>query len=880
MKTSSQMRRAFLDFFVSRGHTLRPSAPLVPQGDATLMFNSAGMVPFKPYFLGQKKDLKRATSCQRCFRTTDIERVGTTLRHLTFFEMLGNFSFGDYFKAEAIPSAWEFLTKDMALDPKLLHPTVYEDDDEALSLWKKQPLVNQPVKLGAESNFWNMGPTGPCGPCSEIYIDLGAARSCGEKTCAVGCDCDRYLEIWNLVFMQFDRQEDGSLKPLPGKNIDTGMGLERLAFAAQGKASPFDTDLFSPIVMKAAHLIGVEPGRSPETALAFRVIADHARAATMLMAEGLIPSNVERGYVLRRLIRRALRYGQLLGHGRPFLHELVPTVSGIFAETYPAVGEAASQVASTLKAEEEKFLETLEHGERELKALLDKTSGALSGEQAFRLYETFGFPLELTKEICAGRGLSVDEAGYAASAARAAEVARASWKGSGQAMIDSSIASLQTEFTGYESLQEETTVVAVQERGADSVVVLEKTPFYPEGGGQVGDEGQILSQDGRTVLAKVIDTQKQGTAILHIARLTKPGAIGATDRVIARVDAVRRAYIAPHHTGTHLLNEALRRVLGAHVRQAGSYVGADKLRFDFTHPQALDPELLKKIETIVADEIEKGEKVETRVLPVEKVKEFGATTLLGEDYGAQPRFVLIGARGWQDPKDRFSLELCGGTHCKTTSEIAAFKIVRESSVASGVRRIEALAGKAVADFERVRRQEDEQAVSQLVARERELLDEVSALGGRADESPAPARTAPRLRAREKELKELIARLKAKKLAAVGDAGRTTLEVNGLKVCVQRLEGADPKSLRGLSDKVKAELGSGLVFLAAPGEGKLSFILTATPDLAAKGVDAARIAKAFAAANGGSAGGRADFAQGGAVDRDWEALIRDLAGRIS
>ncbi|MBI5883314.1 MAG: alanine--tRNA ligase, partial [Elusimicrobia bacterium] len=452
---SAAIRQSYLDFFASRGHAVRPSTPIVPQGDATLMFNSAGMVPFKPYFLGLKTDLSRAASCQKCFRTTDIDRVGHTIRHLTFFEMLGNFSFGDYFKEESIPWAWEFLTKTMGLDPKRLHPSVFKDDDEALGLWKKLGVPNAPTRLGEDSNFWNMGPTGPCGPCSEIYFDRGIPCSLGNPSCAAGCDCDRYIEVWNLVFTQFDRQTDGSLKPLPRKNIDTGMGLERLAFVTQGKASPFDTDLFSPIVTAAAGLLKASPEADPQSGLAFRIIADHARAIVFLMSEGIIPSNVERGYVLRRLIRRAVRYGQLLGHKGPFLHGLIKPAVGIFQGVYPGIADAAANIAGTLKMEEERFLSTLEAGERELSAVLGQAGKVLPGARAFALYETFGFPLELTREICASRGVSVDEKGYKEASEAASELARSSWKGSGVKIKfeDAELSAAATVFTGYDALE-------------------------------------------------------------------------------------------------------------------------------------------------------------------------------------------------------------------------------------------------------------------------------------------------------------------------------------------------------------------------------------------------------------------------------------------
>jgi alanyl-tRNA synthetase len=874
MTNSTGLRRKYLDFFKSRGHTVCASTPLIPQGDASLMFNSAGMVPFKPYFLGLKKDLSRAASCQKCFRTTDIDRVGMTLRHLTFFEMLGNFSFGDYFKAEAIPWAWEFLVKDMGIDAALLHPTVFKDDDEAAALWSKLALKNPVGRLGEDSNFWAMGPTGPCGPCSEIYFDRGARFACASPSCAPGCDCDRYIEIWNLVFTQFDRQGDGSLKPLPRKNIDTGMGFERLAFVAQGQPSPFDTDLFTPIVEKAAGILNTAPDRSPETALAFRVIADHARAATMLMSEGVIPSNVERGYVLRRLIRRAVRYGQLLGCAEPFLFKLVPAVLEIFRGTYPEIAPAQDQVVTSLKMEESRFIETLAAGERELKALLEKTSGVLPGDQAFKLYDTFGFPLELTKEICGGRGLKVDEEGFAKAKEEASEVARASWKGSGEKdFLAEGLGSHKTEFTGYERLSEKTKVLAARFQGGAGIVVLERTPFYAEGGGQIGDTGELRSADGRVVLAEVIDTQKnEKTTVLMV----KGAGPGPGDEVLAEVDVQRRRRIMPHHTATHLLNQALRAVLGVQIRQAGSYVDDKRLRFDFTHPKALTSEELHRIEGIVNDEIRKAHRVDTREMPPAEAVQHGAVTLLGEDYGYKARAVLIGPKGWDDAHSRFSLELCGGTHVSNTAEIETFKIVKESSVAAGIRRIEAVAGPAASEWVTRKAEAHKQLLAGLVAKQDELLRSIRALDGEA--GPSSEREETALRAHIKHLDNMLTGLKARKLSDT-TAGRQVLEAKGIKLCVQKLEGADPKSLRGVSDKVKAELGSGAVFLAAAHAGKLSFVLAATPDLTDKGFDAGALAKKFAAAHGGSAGGRADFAQGGLPEADWDQLVASLSGLL-
>ncbi len=861
MKTSSQLRSGYLDFFVKNGHTLKASAPIVPQGDATLMFNSAGMVPFKPYYLGLKTDLKRATSSQKCFRTTDIERVGTTLRHMTFFEMLGNFAFGDYFKQEAIFWAWEYLTKECGLDPKRLYPTVFKEDDEAVELWRKVGAPNAAVRLGEDTNFWNMGPTGPCGPCSEIYYDLGPEFASGKDD-FVGGDGDRYIEIWNLVFTGFDRQPDGSLKPLARPCIDTGMGLERLAFCVQGTKSPFHTDLFAPIVDKAAEIIGADP-KDPKHALGFRVIADHARAATMLMSEGIIPSNVERGYVLRRLVRRAARYGQLMGFDRPFLHFLVPAAIEIFAPGYPELRAASEQVQAVMKTEEAKFLETLHAGEGELAKALEKSGKTLSGEAAFRLYETFGFPLEMTREIAGAKGVAVDEAGFKAAQDKAVEIARASWKGSGEKNMTALVSTApKTEFLGYTTTETKAKVVA----STVGMAAFDKTSFYAEGGGQVGDTGDIISADGRNVLARVLDTQKQNDIFVHLLEASTTIPLGT--EVILRVDAERRARIKPHHTATHLMSEALKRVLGGNIRQAGSYVGPDKLRFDFTHAQALTPEQIKKVESIVNDEIKAAHPVVPQVHPVSKVAEFGATTLLGEDYGSDPRFLLIGPKGWSEPKNRFSLELCGGVHVDNTAEILAFKIVKESSASSGVRRIEAIAGKAVEEHAASLLSAKLKADNEATAKAEALAASIRELGGKADASEGL-----------KSLENKLGQLKSTKLAAQAEAGKKIVEVKGVKLVLQRLDGADPKSLRGLSDKLKAEVGSGLVFLAAPGEGKLSFVLAATPDMAAKGVDAAKIAKAFAAAHGGSAGGRADFAQGGAADGDWDKTVESLTALI-
>ena len=884
MKTSAELRQSYLDFFAKRGHPIVPSAPLVPHGDQSLMFNSAGMVPFKPYFLGIKKDLSRATSCQKCLRTTDIDRVGATARHLTFFEMLGNFSFGDYFKAETIAWAWEFLTKEAGLDPKRLYPTVFKDDAEALGLWKKQGTPNAPSLLGEDTNFWDMGPTGPCGPCSEIYFDRGEALGCGKPGCAPGCDCDRYLEVWNLVFTQFDRQPDKSLLPLPRRNIDTGMGLERLALVVQSADSAFGTDLFKPILDKLAGIIA-ENSLYPSDlqrltqGAPYRIIADHVRAAVMLMAEGLIPSNIERGYVLRRLIRRAARYGRLLGASEPFLYKLVPQVAEVFSQAYPDVSTAAETVAGALQAEEERFAQTLESGEKELERLLERAGKTLAGEAAFKLYDTFGFPLELTREIAAARGTAVDEAGFRRAEEKAAETARASWKGSGaKAAIVGWEGRFRTEFTGYHSLEEKASVAAFEPKSGarPAVLILDKTPFYPEGGGQVGDTGKILSADGKITLARVTDTQKQGEAVFHVLEDENAKALAPGAAVVARVDAERRARVVPHHTATHLLNAVLRRRLGSHVRQAGSYVGPDKLRFDFTHPKSLGPEILRQIEQDINAEIAKAHTVWTKEDSVDKAREYGAVTLLGEDYGARPRFVLVNAEGWSAPQERFSLELCGGTHAKNTADILAFRILKESSVSAGVRRIEAVAGAAALEYADARAREDAAARIEILARTREYLAQIKTEGGKAELSLREEAGLDALREQERKIKDALAGLKAKRIAKAAQSKTVVLEKTRATLRLERLEGADPKSLRGLADKGTTDIGSGLAFIASAHEGKISFVLAATPDLVAKGFDASKIAKALALARGGSAGGRAEFAQGGMADGEWDGVAQELA----
>ena len=912
------LRDAFLTYFDRKAHHITASSPLVPEGDPSLLFTSAGMVPFKPNFLGQKSGTDRATSCQKCFRTTDIERVGTTIRHLTFFEMLGNFSFGDYFKDEAIHYCWDFLTRTAGLDPKRLHPTVFKDDDAAERLWQKQGVPNKPIRLGEDTNFWAMGPTGPCGPCSEIYYDLGPEAGSGPAD-TVGGDGDRYIEVWNLVFMQFDRQPGGALKPLPKRNIDTGMGLERLTMVVEGKASPFQTGLFDPIRKAAADIIGV-PAPSPrgaaaaseaEVVMAYRIIADHVRASVMLSAEGIIPSNVERGYVLRRLIRRASRYGRLLGAKDPFLHLLVGPALDIFKTQYPELHAARQQVEETLKAEEERFLETLENGERELGELLAHNPKYLSGAAVFKLKETYGFPLELTREICLRRGVAIDEEGYASAEAAAVTLSQKKPDVSPdllsapyQGILEAN-PGLRCEFSGYRKLDEMTQIVALMRHvktesgvrietgprtelspGDDGEVLLLRTPFYPEGGGQVGDQGALLDDIHQTkVLAKVHDTQKPLPQLI-VHRVTAQRTLRVGMRLHAAVNPETRRTTAYHHTATHLLNEALRRVLGPGVRQAGSLVSPDRLRFDFTHPKSMTKEQLTELESIVNGAIAEDLPVSPMERPAEEAKALGAVTLLGEKYGDKPRFLLIGKKGWDAPAERFSLELCGGTHVARTGEIQNFKIVKESSVASGIRRIEAVAGPALEELARREEAEARAALGDCIRRFIELTSKIQTVTGAPyktvldpnlpdpETAPMPAvrKSILELRELEKSLENQLAQFKREKFEKETMLGQVTLEVGGRKLAVKKYDAAEPQTLRALSDKLKRELGSGVVFLASYDAKKLSFVVAVTQDLVGAGVNAGAIAGAVAKLQGGKGGGRPDFAQGGGPDCDWEELV--------
>ena len=872
---SYQIRKSFLDFFAKHGHPVVKSSPLIPEGDPTLLFTSAGMVQFKPYYLGLKTDMKRAASCQKSFRTTDIDNVGRTSRHMTFFEMLGNFSFGDYFKAESISWGWEFLTKEMGLPAERFYPSVYRGgvapkDDEARAIWEKvlpKGMQSHIVELGDSDNFWAMGDTGPSGPCSEIYWDRGERFA--HKGCAgPGCSCDRYIEVWNHVFTQFDKRPGGVFEPLPKKNIDTGMGLERLAFVVEGKDNAFETSLFTPIMDAASKLLKVEAGSSPEAVAAFRIISEHLRASAFLLAEGIIPSNEGRGYVLRRLVRRASRYGRMLGAKDPFLHRLVPSVHEVYKDVYPEIISAEKTIKEALKFEEQGFIETLETGEKYLSDLLEKNPHGVPGEEAFKLYETYGFPLELTREIALKKNIPLDEEGFERARKAAQATAKAGWKDSGEknAFLFQKAEEKfpATVFTGYEAVEGEAKIVGLLDTagnftdslkpGLEGWAALDRTPFYAESGGQVGDLGLFLS-DGRAV-AEVLDTQKPaGKVFFH--RVKAVERLDAGQKVTVQVSTLRYR-TACNHTAVHVINAALKQVFGESTRQAGSIVTPDKFRFDYTTTKAPTKEELAKVEAIANAAVAENYRVFKAERPLKDAEKFGATTLLGEKYADPARFVLINKGGFEHAKDRYSLELCGGTHIDSLGELMLVKVLKDSSVSRGVRRIEGVAGLAAVDHLRAAAELAEAAakklsvpVEELPARLEQLLASLKEL------KSGKAKAAPAAKAGE-----------GKKLLSGGIDG------SGSSFMVYDAGDLDMKALRGFSDQVKKGLSSTLLFIYSVSGGKFSFIVTHTGDV---GADASAIAKGAAAALNGSGGGRKDFAQGGGEPpADMAAFEKTLA----
>ena len=850
----NELRRMFLDFFESKGHLKMKSFSLVPHNDKSLLLINSGMAPLKPYFTGAEiPPRRRVTTCQKCIRTGDIENVGKTARHGTFFEMLGNFSFGDYFKDEAIHWSWEFLTEVVGLDPQRLYPSVYLDDDEAFDIWNKEIGIpaDRIFKFGKEDNFWEHG-AGPCGPCSEIYYDRGEKYGCGKQGCTVGCDCDRYMEIWNNVFTQFDNDGHNNYTELVQKNIDTGMGLERLASVVQDVDSIFDVDTVRALRDKVCEFAHCQYHTDDAKDVSIRLITDHIRSATFMISDGIMPSNEGRGYVLRRLIRRAARHGRLLGIEGKFLAKLSETVIEGSKDGYPELEEKKEFIFKVLTQEEDKFNKTIDQGlsilgqlEDEMKAAGEKT---LSGENAFKLYDTYGFPLDLTKEILEEKGFAIDEDGFKACMEEQRTKARSArevtnYMGADATVYDEIDASVTSEFTGYARLTDEskvivlttdTEIVEALTDGQVGTIFVEETPFYATMGGQKGDKGIITLGDAQF---QVEDTIKLlGGKIGHVGRMTK-GMIKTDDVVTLKVDAAGRAGTCKNHSATHLLQKALKTVLGSHVEQKGSLVTPDRLRFDFAHFQPMTAEEIAEVEKLVNEKIQEALPVTTQIMDIEEAKKSGAMALFDEKYSEKVRVVSMGD---------FSKELCGGTHVSNTGVITAFKLVSESGIAAGVRRIEALTGDGV--FKYYKEQEAE------LAKAAKLL------------KTAPQSVCEKIEHLYSEIKSLQAENEALKSKAakdaLGDVMNQVQEIKGVKLLAAKLEGVDMNGLRDLGDQLKEKLGEGVVVLASVNDGKVNLMATATDEAQKKGAHAGNLIKAIAALVGGGGGGRPGMAQAG------------------
>ncbi|MEO1220631.1 MAG: alanine--tRNA ligase [Pseudomonadota bacterium] len=885
MTSTNDIRRSFLDFFAQTGHVAVPSAPLVPYNDPTLMFVNAGMVPFKNVFTGlETPPGPCATSSQKCVRAggkhNDLDNVGYTARHHTFFEMLGNFSFGDYFKEQAILNAWTLLTKEWGLAEHKLLVTVYHTDDEAFDLWRTISGLPEDriIRIATNDNFWSMGETGPCGPCSEIFYDHGAHIPGGPPG-SPDEDGDRFIEIWNLVFMQFDQQADGTRRDLPRPSIDTGMGLERIAAVMQGKHDNYDTDTFRALIAASEGLTGV--AATGDNTASHRVIADHLRSTSFLMADGVLPSNEGRGYVLRRIMRRAMRHAHLLGASEPLMHRLVPSLVTEMGQAYPELSRGQALIEEVLLREETQFRRTLDKG---LKLLDEATGdmgegGELDGETAFKLYDTYGFPYDLTEDALRARGIAVDRAGFDAAMTRQKEAARAAWKGSGEAASDEiwfDIAEREgaSEFTGYTATSGEGSVVAIVKDGAeveiasagdDVVLLTNQTPFYGESGGQTGDTGTVSTTAGLS--ARVTDTSKP-LGRLHAHQTTiSAGEVELGDNVQLEVDVARRNQVRANHSATHLVHAALRNQLGDHVTQKGSLVADDRLRFDFSHPKALSSEDIAAIEAEVNAEILANEEVSTRLMSPDDAVEAGALALFGEKYGDEVRVLSMGRKGGAGRT--YSVELCGGTHVKATGDIGLFRIVSESAVSSGVRRIEALTGEAARNW--------------LVAREEALKSAASVI--RATPEEVPSRISALMDERKRLEKELAEAKKALALGGggTGDAsgGSGDEEVGGIAFSGQVLDGLNPKELRPLLDETKQRLGTGVAAIVAVNDGKASIAAAVTDDLTNR-FSAVDLVRAGVEALGGKGGGgRPDMAQGGGPDGSKAvAAIEAVKGLLS
>lgn len=848
----NELRKMFLDFFASKGHLARGSYSLVPHNDNSVLLIPAGMAPLKPYFTGQEiPPCRRMATCQKCIRTGDIENVGKTARHGTFFEMLGNFSFGDYFKKESLAWTWEFLTEKVGLEPDRLYPSIYEDDDEAFEIWNKQIGIpaERIFRFGKEDNFWEHG-AGPCGPCSEVYYDRGEEYGCGKPGCTVGCDCDRYMEIWNNVFTQFDGDGKGGYTELENKNIDTGMGLERLAVVVQNVDSIFNIDTIRALLNEVASLVGVSYKDDEKTDISLRLITDHIRSVTFMVSDGIMPSNEGRGYVLRRLLRRAARHGRMLGIDHAFLAGLSKKVIEVSRDGYPELIEKSEFIYKVISEEEEKFNRTIDQG---LSILAELESGMkdgekLSGEESFRLYDTFGFPLDLTKEILQEKGFGVDEEAFMDCMQKQRETARAARKktnymGADVTVYQSIDPAVTSEFVGYENeeyeseilvLTTEDEIVEALSDGQSGTIITAKTPFYATSGGQNADDGVISLGESEFAVEDVI--KLQGGKIGHVGYVTS-GMFKTGDKVTLSINKARRAATAKNHSATHLLQKALRMVLGNHVEQAGSYVDDARLRFDFTHFSAMTPDEIARVEQIVNDEIAADLAVSTEIMSIEDAKKSGAMALFGEKYGDSVRVVSMGD---------FSKELCGGTHVSNTGSIAAFKIISEAGVSAGVRRIEALTSKGLlAHYEEIERKYNalaaltKTAPDALEARITALLGEVKALSSE---------------------NEKLKNEKAKD--SLGDVMNSVVDIKGVKFLAAAVPGVEMNELRNLGDSLKEKLGEGVIVLASDAGGKVNLIAMASDEAMARGVHAGNLIREIAPLVGGGGGGRPNMAQAG------------------
>ncbi|MBN9646399.1 alanine--tRNA ligase [Terrisporobacter glycolicus] len=854
---ANEIRKRFLEFFESKGHYVGKSASLIPNNDKSLLLINSGMAPLKNYFSGvEVPPSKRMSTCQKCIRTGDIENVGKTARHGTFFEMMGNFSFGDYFKTEAITWAWEFITKQLQIPEDKLWVTVYLNDDEAYDYWVKEIGVPEErmVRLGKDDNFWEIG-LGPCGPCSEIYFDRGEKFGCESPDCKPGCDCDRYLEFWNLVFTQFDRQEDGTYPELANKNIDTGMGLERMACIMQDVDNIFEIDTIKYIIEGIEELANVKYGKDSKNDVSIRIITDHMRAMSFLIADGVLPSNEGRGYVLRRLLRRAARHGKLLGIKEDFLYILFDRVKKVSGEAYPEIVEKESYVKKVIKIEEEKFNETLDQGVEILNSyineLKENNEKVLSGEKAFKLYDTYGFPMDLTQEILEEQGFEIDEDGFQREMEAQRQRARddrgamedESWKEDPLSTLDESIAST---FDGYENLNVCGNVTAIVKgdnvtnticEGEKAIVVLNETAFYAEGGGQAGDIGTLENKDA---IFEVVDTKKGANNTIKHIGFVKKGKINVNDKLESKVNKEIRMDCARNHTATHLLHEALKEVLGDHVNQAGSLVTPERLRFDVTHFEPISKEELKLVEEKVNIAILDALDINCEIMNIKDAKEKGAMALFGEKYGNEVRVVSMG---------NYSVELCGGTHLNNTSQVGLFKILSEGGVAAGVRRIEAITGKAVYKY--------------LTNRDTVINDICIALKTKEDNLVQRAHTlVEENKSLTKELQDAKTKLNLQSVDALLDS---KVDVSGVSLLCAKFEGIDMNSLKETADSLRDKVGSGVVVLSNVVDNKVNFVVTATNDVIEKGIHSGNIVREVAKIANGKGGGRPNMAQAGATD---------------